>query len=102
MSHDWDNMSIKMIKICGDAIALPVMLVPETALKEKKFPDMEKANVVSVHKKEKKLFKNYRPISLILIFSKVFEKIIYNLLTTLSVINFLHFRNLVIFQVIRV
>ena len=51
--HGWDNISIKMIQICGDPIALPLMFVFETTLKEKKFPDIwKKANVVSVHKKE--------------------------------------------------
>ena len=56
------------------------MLLSETALKEKKIPDIwEKANVFPVHKKEEKnLLKNYRPISLLPIFSKVFERIIYN------------------------
>ena len=56
------------MQICGDPIALPL----ETALKEKKFTDMwKKANAV--------LFIGiYRPISLVPIFSKVFERIIYN------------------------
>ena len=39
-AHGWDNISIKMIQIFGDPIALPLMLVFETALKEKKFPDI--------------------------------------------------------------
>ena len=69
-----------MIQICGESIALPLKLLFETALKEKKFPDIWKlANVVPVHKKEeKKLLKNYRPISLLPIFSKIFERVIYN------------------------
>ena len=52
------------------------MLVFETTLKEEKFPDIWKiANVVLFHKKEEKnLLKNYRPISLLPIFSKVFER----------------------------
>ena len=79
-AHGWDNISIKMIHICGDPIALPLMLVFEMALKEKKFPDIwKKANVVTVHKKEENdLLRNYRPISLLSGFSKVFERIIYN------------------------
>ena len=78
--HGWDNISIKMIQICGDPIALPLMFVFETTLKEKKFPDIwKKANVVSVHKREKKnLVKNYHSIILLPVFSKVFERIIYN------------------------
>ena len=40
---------------------------------------MEKANVIPVHKKNsKKLLKNYRPISILPICGKIFEKCIYN------------------------
>ena len=65
------------MQICGDPIVLPIMLAFETALKEKKFSNIwKKANVVPVHKKgEKNLLKT---ISLLPIFSKVFERIIYN------------------------
>ena len=46
-------------------------------LEEGIFPeDWKKGNVVPVHKKEtKKLIKTYRPISLLLIFSKTFERL---------------------------
>ena len=41
--------------------------------------EWKKANVVPVHKKgDKQLLKNYRPISLLPIFGKIFERIIYN------------------------
>ena len=45
-----------------------------------KFPqEWKKANVVPVHKKnDKQLVKNYRPISLLPICGKVFERILYN------------------------
>ena len=51
-------------------------------MKGKKFPDIWKlANLVPVHKKEEKnLLKNYCPISLLPIFSKIFERVIYNFL----------------------
>ena len=46
-----------MIQICDYAIALPLMLVFKTALKEKKLADIwKKANIVSVHKKRKYFF----------------------------------------------
>ena len=69
-----DNISIKFIKICDESIAL-LNLLFETALKEKKPPDIWKLpNVVPVYKKEKKnLKKIYCPISLLPIFSKLFE-----------------------------
>ena len=56
MSHGWDNISIKMMQTCGDPIALPLMLVSETALRRKISGHMEKANAVPVHKKEKKIY----------------------------------------------
>ena len=53
-AHGCDNSSIKMIQIRGGPIVVPLKLLFETALKEKKFPDVWKlANVVPVHKKEK-------------------------------------------------
>ena len=40
---------------------------------------MEKANVVLVHKKEdKQILKNYWPVSLLSIYEKFFERVIYN------------------------
>ena len=49
-------------------------------LKEGIFPEgWKKYNVVPVHKKEStNLIKNYRPISLLPIFSKIFEQLIFN------------------------
>ena len=69
-----DNISIKFTKICDESIAL-LNLLFETALKEKKSPDIWKLpNVVPVYKKEKKTDKKiYCPISLLPIFSKLFE-----------------------------
>ena len=41
--------------------------------------DWKKSNVVPVHKKEStNLIKNYHPISLLPIFSKVFERLMFN------------------------
>ena len=49
-------------------------------LEEGTFPDdWKRNNVVPVHKKEdKNLIKNYRPISLLPIFSKILERLIFN------------------------
>ena len=69
-----------MISICGRFIGFALTLLFETALKEKTFPLMWKiANVVPVHKtEEKRIKKNYHPISLLPIFSKIFGRVIYN------------------------
>ena len=50
----------------------------------------KKANVIPIHKKnEKNLLKNYRPISLLLICSKIFERLIFN-----SIYNYISKNNL--------
>ena len=79
-AHGHDNISIKMIQICGDSIISPLKLLFESAIRSGHFPDSwKKGNIIPVHKKESKnLLKNYRPISLLPIFGKIFEKVIYN------------------------
>ena len=69
-----------MIQICGDSIICPLKLIFEKAIRTSCFPDSwKKGNIIPVHKKESKnLVKNYRPISLLPIFGKIFEKVIYN------------------------
>ena len=53
--HGWDNLSIKMNKLCGKSIAYPLKLIFEGSLRKGTFPSCsKKANVVPVHKKEVK------------------------------------------------
>ena len=77
-------LSIRMIKFCGNSICKPLSKTFNDCLKEGKFPsDWKKAHVVPVHKKgDKQCLKNYRPISLLPICSKIFERLIYNELFT--------------------
>ena len=77
-SHGWDNISIRMIKLCGKSISYSLKLIFEASLQGGEFPDYwKKANVVPVHKKENKnLVKNYRPVSLHPIFGEIFERVI--------------------------
>ena len=69
-----------MIQICGESIIFPLKLIFETAIRSSCFPQSwKKGNIIPVHKKDSKnLVKNYRPISLLPIFGKIFEKVIYN------------------------
>ena len=69
-----------MIKICSQLLISPLKLIFEQSLQKGKFPEIwKKPNVVPVHKKEDKmLVKNYRPIRLLPILGKMFEKLIYN------------------------
>ena len=90
-AHGHDNMSIRMIKLCSKSIVRPLKLIFDSAISSGYFPDSwKKGNIVPVHKKENKnLLKNYRPISLLPIFGKIFEKIIYD-----SLFTFFHENNL--------
>ena len=69
-----------MIQIYVESIALLLKLPFDTMLKKKKFPDISSlVNVVPVHKEEEnKLLKIYRPVSLLPVFSKIFERVIYS------------------------
>ena len=65
-----------MTKICGESISKSLEIVFKSCIEKSKW---EKANVVEVHKKgDKKLKRNYRPVSLLPIHLKIFERLTYN------------------------
>ena len=70
----------KMIKTCGDLITFSLKLAFISTINKGVFTeDWKKINVVPIHIKESKnLIKNYRPICLLLIFSYVFERLVFN------------------------
>ena len=78
-----------MIKICGKTLVYPLKLIFKASIEEGVFSGCwKKANVVPIHKKEiKYLRKNYRLISLLPSFGKIYERIILTLFT-----NYLHER----------
>ena len=66
-----------MIKLCGKSIAYQLKFMFEASLLGGEFLECwKRANAVPVHKKGKNLVKNYRPISLLPIFGKIFERVI--------------------------
>jgi len=83
-AHGHDGIPARIIKICGDSIADPLSIIFKKCLSEGCFPlKWKKANVIPIHKKnEKNLFQNYRPVSLLPICAKLFEKIIFDNLYT--------------------
>ena len=78
-SSGWDSISPRMLKICDSSIVKPIRIIFETSLKTGIFPGKWKmSNVCPIHKKKSKNYKSdYRPISLLPILSKIFEKIIF-------------------------
>ena len=75
-AHGCDNMSIRMLKICDTVIAEPLKLICEKCLDTGRYPRFwKKAIIVPAHKKNsRQILKNYRPISLLPICGKIFEK----------------------------
>ena len=67
-------------KICDTSICRPLKLIFQSCLENEKLPtEWKKANVVPVHKKgDKQILKNYRPISLLPIAGKIFERLLYD------------------------
>ena len=79
-SHGCDGISIRMLKLCGEGLAKPLFKIFTNCVSKKCFPDLwKKGNIIPIHKKDEKyLVKNYRPISLLPITGKLFEKVIFN------------------------
>ena len=79
-AHGCDDISISMIKMCDTSIVEPLCLIFEKCLETGVYPSIwKKANVIPVHKKNSRQSKeNYRPISLLPIFGKIFEKLIFD------------------------
>ena len=90
-AHGHDEISIRMIKICDKSLLKPLVILFKNSTKTSCYPDIwKKSNIIPAHKKnDKRLVNNYRPISLLPIFGKIFEKIIFN-----RIYNFLLEENL--------
>ena len=79
-AHGHDQINIRMIQICDKAIGKSLHLIFSSCIESGIFqPKWKKANAVPIHKREdKQNVKNYRPVSLLSIFGKIFERLIYN------------------------
>ena len=76
-SHGWNNISTKITKISGESLALALKMIFGAALNDGVFPnDWKKGNIVPVQDFKTMLI-NYRPIRLVPMFAKIFEKIIF-------------------------
>ena len=81
-----------MIKICGKSLCKPLEMIFKYCIIKEEFPsEWKKANIVPVHKRsDKQSLKDYRPISLLPIFGKIFERIIYS-----NIFEYLATKNLI-------
>ena len=79
-AQGWDEISVRMIKSADASLVTPLMIIFTNCLRQGVFPEIWKcANIVPVHKKNEKNRKsNYRPISLLPIFGKILEKLMYD------------------------
>ena len=69
-----------MLKICGSSIYGPLELIFKEALSTGLFPsNWQKGNIVPIYKKgDKQIMKNCRPVLLLPICGKIFERLILN------------------------
>ena len=79
-AHGHDNLIMRMLKLFGDAVCEHSEMIFNQALISGSFSsDWKKANIVPIHKKsDKQTLKNYRPVSLLPICDKIFERLIFN------------------------
>lgn len=77
-SAGWDEIPTFIVKDCVDFIAYPLNKIINQSLKSGKFPDKLKFSIIKpIFKKgEKNKAENYRPLSILPSFSKIFESVV--------------------------
>ena len=75
-----DNISVRMIKLCTNSVAHPLTLIFRNSMAAGTFATQwKRANIVPLHEKnDKQIISNYRLVSLLPIWIKIFEKLIFN------------------------
>ena len=79
-AHGHDKISIRMLQLCGISICKPLELIFKPPMESGSFlSEWKKGNVVPIHEKDdKQCLSNYRPVSLLPICGKIFERLIFN------------------------
>ena len=71
-------ISVRMVKICDDVIKKSLSIIHKNCIKTSILIHGKSLTLSQSTRKEKQIVNNYRPVSLLLIFGKVFEKILFN------------------------
>ena len=79
-AHGHDEISVRMLKLCDKSIITPQFILFQNCIGTRTFPDTwKKSNIVPVHTREDtQIVDNYRPVSLLPIPQKKFERVIFN------------------------
>ena len=92
-SPGWDELSSTILKPNIDSYIKPLTYIINQSFKDGIFPnELKLAKIIPIYKAgDKSLPTNYRPISVLSLFSKIFEKIMYNhLLSFINTYNILY------------
>ena len=79
-AHGYDDISTRLLlKICDSSIVRPFSIIFKNCLQTGTFHNnWKKSNVLPIHKKgDKHLLQNYRPVSLLPVCTKIFERIVF-------------------------
>ena len=76
----WDDMRANVIRHIKEIVCIPLKYICNLSLSSGIFPhEMKIANVVPIHKaNDDMVFSNYRPVSVLPVFSKLLERLVYN------------------------
>ena len=89
----FDDLNAMCLKISSQFLVKPLTHICNLSLSQGIFPEQLKiATVIPLYKSDDSmLFNNYRPVSVLCVVSKIFEKIMYNWVTTfLEMFQILH------------
>ena len=88
MSSGWDEIPMRILKEAKDIICYPLCKLINQSLKTGCFPEnLKYGTVMPIHKGGEREISNYRPISLLPSFSKIFESVVKQRLIKYFIIN---------------
>ena len=75
-----DDLKPKLVKACVNQLILPLSILFNKSIEKAMYPsDFKLAKVIALYKKNSRFTpSNYRPISLLNCFNKIFERLVYN------------------------